>query len=101
QTFQRGRDVNDVLAVTTHRGVAFRGDDDYLAATGADFFDVADDFVVLQALGGDEDYRHAFVDQGDGAMLHLGGGHALGVNVTDFFQLQGAFQGDGVMVAAA
>ena len=81
--------------------VAFGGDGDDFSAAGADFFDVADDFVVLRALRGDEDDGHAFVDQGDRAVFHFGGGHALGVDIADFLELQRAFQGDGVVIAAA
>jgi hypothetical protein len=34
-------------------------------------------------------------DEGDGAVFHLGGGVAFGMDVGDFFKLQGAFEGDG------
>src|SRR5438105_4519958 len=43
-------DINDVIAVAAYGGVAFGGDGDDLAAAGADFFDVADHLVVLNAL---------------------------------------------------
>ena len=43
---------------------------------------------------GDEHDRHAFVDQRDRPVLHLGGGHALGVDVADFLELQRAFERD-------
>ena len=49
----------------------------------------------------DEHDRHALVDQRDRAVLHLGGGHALGVDVADFLQLQRAFQRDRIVIAAA
>ena len=52
-------------------------------------------------LRGDEDDRHAFVDQRDRAVLHLGGGHAFGVDVADFLELQRAFQRDGIVIPAA
>ena len=41
----------------------------------------------------------SFVDQGVGAVLHLSGGIAFGVDVGDFFQLERAFEGDRVMDA--
>jgi hypothetical protein len=34
-------------------------------------------------------------DERDGAVLHLGGGIALGVDVGDFLQLERAFERDG------
>jgi hypothetical protein len=52
-------------------------------------------------LVGDEDGGHALVDEGDGSVLHLGGGHALGVDVGDFLELERAFEGGRVVVAAA
>src|SRR6266540_6320399 len=64
-------DVNDVVAVAADVRVAFGGDDDDPAAAGADLFDVADDFFVLNAARGDEDDRHAVINERDRAVLHL------------------------------
>ena len=41
------------------------------------------------------------VDQCDRAVLHLGCGIALGVDVGNLFQFQSAFERSGVVVAAA
>ena len=41
-----------------------------------------------------EHRRRLLVDQGDRAMFHLGGRVALGVDVADFLELEGAFQAD-------
>ena len=41
------------------------------------------------------------IDQGDRAVLHLGGRVALGVDVADLLELQGPFQRDGVVQVAA
>jgi len=37
------------------------------------------------------------VNEGDGAVLHLAGGVAFGVNVGDLFQLERALERDGVL----
>ena len=52
-------------------------------------------------LGGDADDGEGFVDEGVGAVLHLAGGVAFGVDVGDLLELEGAFEGDGVVDAAA
>ena len=41
------------------------------------------------------------VDEGVGAVFHFAGGVAFGVDVADLFELEGAFEGDGVVDAAA
>ena len=56
---------------------------------------------VVGVLGGDADYGEGFVDEGVGAVLHLAGGVAFGVDVGDLLELEGAFEGDGVVDAAA
>src|SRR4026209_956180 len=81
-----GGGVDCLCAEAAEAVAAVGGDGDDLAAAGADLFDVADHLVVLRALRGDEDDRHAVVDQRDRPVLHLGGGHALGVNVADFLE---------------
>jgi hypothetical protein len=50
---------------------------------------------VVGVLRGDADYGEGSVDEGVGAMLHLAGGVAFGVDVGDFFELEGSFEGDG------
>jgi len=89
-------------------GVAFDGDGDDAAAAGGDFLDVAEGLFVLEdragvvgVLRGDADYGEGFVDEGVGAVLHLAGGVAFGVDVGDFLELERAFEGDGVVDAAA
>ena len=52
-------------------------------------------------LGGDADDGEGFVDEGVGAVLHLAGGVAFGVDVGDLLELERAFEGDGVVDAAA
>ena len=88
--------------------VAFDGDGDDAAGAGGDFLDVAEGLFVLEdgagvvgVLGGDADDGEGFVDEGVGAVLHFAGGVAFGVDVGDFLELERAFEGDGVMDAAA
>ena len=48
---------------------------------------------VVGVLRGDADYGEGFVDEGVGAVLHLAGGVALGVDVGDLLELERAFEG--------
>ena len=52
-------------------------------------------WVAMQTHG------EGFVDEGVGAVLHFAGGVAFGVDVGDFFELERAFERDGVVDAAA
>lgn len=88
--------------------VALDSDGDDSAAAGGDLLNIAQGFFVLEdaggvvgVLGGDADYRERLVDEGVGAVLHLAGGVAFGVDVGDLFKVEGAFEGDGVVDASA
>jgi hypothetical protein len=94
-------DIEHVLGVLLDVVVALGGDGDDVPAPGAHLLDVAHHLFVLAALVGDEDRGHALVDEGDRAVLHLRGGHALGVDVRDFLEFERAFEGGRVVVAAA
>jgi len=81
-------------------GVAFDGDGDDAAGAGGDFLDVAEGLFVLEdragvvgVLRGDADYGEGFVDEGVGAVLHLAGRVAFGVDVGDLLELERAFEG--------
>ena len=89
-------------------GVAFDRDGDDPAGAGGYFLDVGESLFVLEdgagvggVFGGDADDGEGFVDEGVGAVLHLAGGVAFGVDVGDLLELEGAFEGDGVVDAAA
>jgi len=60
--------------------------------TGAEFFDVGFDFVIEEALGHEGDGEKFTVGQSDGAVFHLAGGVALGVEVADLFEFEGPFE---------
>ena len=55
---------------------------------------------ILVACGKDDDGQ-IFVDERVGAVLHFAGGIAFGVDVGNFLEFEGAFEGDGIMNAAA
>ena len=56
---------------------------------------------IVQVARREDHDRQVFVDQRVRPMLHLAGRIAFGVNVGDFFQLQRAFQRDGIVNAAS
>ena len=70
-------------------------------SAGSHLFDVVDHFFILAALRGEEHHGHALVDQRDRSMLHLGGGHAFGVDVADFLELQRAFERHRIVISPA
>ncbi len=103
-----GGDFEDVLDELVDVGVAFGGDGNDAAAAGGDLLDVGEGLFVLEdgggvggVLGGDDDDGEGLIDEGVGAVLHLAGGVAFGVDVGDLLELEGAFEGDGVVDAAA
>jgi hypothetical protein len=101
-------DVDDVFDQLGDVLVAFDGDGDDAAGAGGDLLDVREGLFVLEdgagvvgVFGGDADYGEGFVDEGVGAVLHLAGGVAFGVDVGDLLELERAFERDGVVDAAA
>ncbi len=72
-----------------------------LAAARAHFLQVGFELLDQLVVGRDGDDRHVFVHQRQRAVLEFAGGIGLGVDVGDFLELQGAFEGDRVMHAAA
>ena len=85
-----GGDVDDVFDELGDGLVAFDGDGDDAAGAGGDLLNVAEGLLVLEdaggilgVLGGDADDGEGFVDEGVGAVLHLAGWVALGVDVAD------------------
>ena len=52
-------------------------------------------------MGGNDNDGHVTVNQCDGAVFHLGGGIALGVDIGYFLQLQGPFQCYGIAESSA
>ena len=67
------------------------------SAARLDFLHVAEHLLEHVVVRRQRDDRHLLVDERDRTVLHLAGGVALGVDVRDFFQLQRAFERDGVV----
>ena len=81
--------------------VALGADGDHRAIAGADLFDVGEGLGVQRAARSDEDGGSGRVDQRNRAMLHLGCGIALSVDVADLLEFQGPFESDGVVQVAS
>ncbi|MPM15727.1 hypothetical protein SDC9_62099 [bioreactor metagenome] len=89
--------------VVDHR-VVLLGQRDRAGASGADLLDVGDHLVVQLVAAPrrhHDEHRHARLDDGDRAVLELAGGEALGVQVGDLLELEGALEGDRVADVAA
>ena len=71
------------------------------AATGLDLLHIGDYLLVLLVVGGDKQHGHIGIDEGDGAVLHLGSGIALGMDIADFLELEGALEGHGEVPTSA
>ena len=80
---------------------ALRDDRDDPALAGFDFLHRRNDLVQNFATRGKKDTRAVRADQGDGAVLHLGGRIALRVDIGNFLQLERPFQRDGKQRQAA
>nr|GFD58986.1 hypothetical protein [Tanacetum cinerariifolium] len=68
--------------------VALRHHRDDAALAGFHFLNIAHHLLIRAVAGGNDYHRHILVDEGDGAVLHLGSGVALGVDIADFFELE-------------
>ena len=83
-------DVDDVFYKLLDVVVAFNSYGDDAAGAGGYFLDVGEGLFVLEdragvvgVLGGNDNAGERFVDEGVGAVLHLAGGIAFGVDVGD------------------
>jgi hypothetical protein len=86
------RDEQDAVGVLGDRLVPLARDRDHPRSASADLLDVRQDLGVDVALGRDRDHRHTVLDERDRPVLELAGGIALGVNVRELLQLEGALQ---------
>ncbi len=108
ENFWRGRQLDDVVGSFAGEMILFSGDGDDDAVAGFHFFDIGDAFFVARdgfrvgvVAGCQNDYWKIFVDKSIGAVFHLAGGVAFRVNVGNFLELEGAFESDGIVDAAA
>ena len=74
---------------------AFRGDGDDLTFPGADFLEVGQGLLVHLIVIDEEKARAFFANQGYRSVFHLSGRVAFRMDVGDFLELEGTFQGDG------
>ena len=72
-----------------------RGDADDFSFAGLDLLDVGEALFEDFAGGSKENAGAFLADEGDGAVFHFGGGVAFGVDVGNFLEFEGAFEGDG------
>src|SRR5215471_1174641 len=100
QLRRRVGDEEDVVGERADLVVPAAGDGDDLALARLHLRQVRDHLFVDRARRREDHDRQARVDEGDGAVLHLARGVALGVNVANLLQLERALEGDGVLVAA-
>src|SRR4030095_10330884 len=95
------RGINDVVSDLGDLLIALGGDGNHLPTATPDLLHIGDDLVVHRVLGGQTDRREALINHGDKAVLHLAGSATLSVDVGNLFELQGAFQGHGIVVLTA
>src|SRR5579859_664958 len=107
EKFGRGGQFDDVTRGGAGEMVAGGDDGDDDAVACADFMHIRNGFFVEGDGGGvgivargENDDGKIFVDEGVGAVLHFAGGIAFGVDVRNFLELEGAFEGDGIVNAA-
>src|SRR5205807_8410796 len=81
--------------------VSFRDHGEHAAAARLHLFHVGHDLLVDRVLRREEDHRHEVIDQRDRAVLHLGRGVTLRVDVGDLLELEGPFERHREVVAAA
>ena len=93
--------LDDVVGDFRDGGVPFGYNGDDGTSAGLDLLDVGDDFLMEIIVGGDEDRGEFPVYERDGSVLHLGGGVAFGMDITDFLELEGAFESRGEVIAAS
>ena len=77
-----GNGANLLVALGDHSNDA--------ATTGLDLLHIGDYLLVLVVVGGHKQHGHIGINEGDGAVLHLGSGIALGMDIADFLELEGA-----------
>ena len=101
ETLQRVGQFDHVVGILTDELIAFSDECCYPSATCPYLLNVRDDFFIESVVGGDDEYWHLRVDEGNGSMLHFCSRIALGMNIGNLLQLQRTLQGQWIVVAAA
>src|SRR6202041_761066 len=91
------RELQDVVGLAPQAALARGAQRDQPRSARPSFLDIRRYFFEHVRLRGDRDHRGLSVDQGQRSVLHLAGREALGMDVSDFLELQGAFQGGRVV----
>ena len=97
--FLNGRHLDHIIGDLGGLHIALGDQSDNDAFAGFDLLHIGNHFFVLGVLGGDENHRHFFVNQGNGAVLHFGSRVPFGVDVGYFLEFESAFQGHGELVS--
>ena len=100
QALQGVRQFNHLVGYLGNRVVALANQGDYPTLAGLDFLNVGEHLLVHIIMSGNDHHWHVRINQCNGAVLHLGGRIALGVDIRDFLQFQGALQGYRIAEAA-
>ena len=82
---------NDVVSDAGHLCVPFGDHGNDFSTPGFDLLDVGQHLFIVRVLGGHNENGHVFIDQRNRAVLHLGSGVPLSMDVADLFELEGAF----------
>ena len=85
------RDFDDVVSHVADLFVAFGYDSNDFSFAGLHLLDVRDDFFVRGSMGGNDNDRHVFIDQGNWTVLHFCSRIAFGMDVRNFFEFECAF----------
>mmetsp|Transcript_36236 Transcript_36236/g.95523 ORF Transcript_36236/g.95523 Transcript_36236/m.95523 type:complete len:523 (-) Transcript_36236:461-2029(-) len=93
---------HDEVALAVEVRVPLVGDRDHRAVACEDLFDIRRELQVVRIRAGrDDDDRHEGVDEGDGAVLHLGRRVSLSVNIRDLLELERSLERHGEVEPAA
>ena len=95
------RDKNLIVDEIIGKRIAFVGHGNDRRSAGLHFLDIRKQLCVNVGLGCDYDDGTLFVDEGNRAVFHLGGGITFGVNVGNLFEFEGTFESDWKHVLAA
>ena len=86
ETFQRVGELNHLVGYSGYRVVALAHQGYHPTLAGLDFLNVGEHLLVHIIMRGDDHHGHIRIDECDGAVLHLGGRIAFGMDVGDFLQ---------------
>ena len=91
-------DEDDIVGLFLNRFVALVGNCDDGSFARLDFPKIAPALFVKRVVRSEDNRAGFLIDERDRAVLHLGGGITLGVDVGNLLELEGAFEGGGKSV---